>query len=382
MHTLHAARAGAVIRREAMKRVTNSTSARLGAQALLSAYALYKLAPCALQAARAARNLLQAAEDFSRALAHAARDTRLYLELRNNPDTSSPGAHGRGLDIVDEPPRALTALLGALATPDALRILATVTEAAVRATLPLPSHRPITAHGFPQQLRTGEPAHLHANQAAHPHISLRALDGVLRALDSPHGRKVTEHAVSAASKSAVQAVAALQPGIEDGAVNPLDRLLDAALSERGRALVLDALAVVVRAAVPALLTAHARAPDTKRNTNNTPGAVERVLTRALRDRALVRDVVRVAATEAVRAYLITSARRGLTPSPSPNTNRRLSMSNSTPRRTPTTLPSTPSARAPEPPALWRTVGQAAATAARRWLLRAARDNAQPSWIVF
>ncbi len=319
---------------------------RHGVYALAAIYALYKAGPVAIQLARSLRRLVDVADDATAALQAAAREVRQQLE---------PGEHER------PPPRVLRNLMACLASPDALRIITAI----VRAALPTAP----TANG--------------------PAVAGISLDGVLRALDTPHGQRVTANVVAAATAAVVTTPAAeTKEGAEQ--THPVDKLLDAALSERGRALVLDALGVVVRSAVPVLLAAgaakargtpspHVRTPTSATPISDSPSpssSMEHLLARALRDRALVRDVVRVAATEAVKAYLTTNARLRFAPAtPSP---RRPSSQ----RRIPSTLtPPTPRRINPEP-ALWRTIGQAAANATRRWLLRAADQNPQPSWIVF
>lgn len=365
---------------------------RRGVATLAVAYALYRLAPTALRLVRTTKKLLVAADDVTTAFAAAARELRQQF-------ASSTGEPGET--------KALEGLLRALSSPDSLRILSTLVKAAIPASV----NSPNSAGQSPMDI----------------------LDGVLKAFDTPHGKRVATNVVSAA----VHAVIESQPppttirsstvdskqkkhGAKHQFSHPVDRLIDAALSDRGRALVLDALAMVVRTAVPAIVAVHSRpssssvhgtpsrsAPSPSLPTtpgrnvqptnvpssnNSTPqrqpvGGMERIVSRALRDRALMKDIVRVAAAEGVKTYLTTSVRLKFAPqsqlSPSPSSSighsRRLSSSSLPIRRTATRR--VPNIPGPEP-ALWKTVGQAAAAAARRWLLRAARDNPQPSWIVF
>lgn len=382
---------------------------RSSAAALLAAYALFRTAPAAARMLRALRRTLAAADDVSAVVATLAKEVRTLV-----------------LDRAPAAPRALRRVLRALAAPDALRILrhiaAAATLAVMKATRPTPTI------------------------ALAPRQDTKAfVDAALQALDSPHGKRVAATIVAAATREAVTVLTApctrrkMQVESTTSGEPPLvDRVMDAATSERGRALLLDALAVAVRAAVPAVLAAQARPPAVSptppapqstprscapqsppqaptpqsppsQSPPSTPTPLERVAARVLHDQSLVRDVVRTAAAEAVRAYLTTNARLRLaaaaaasaTPSPAPSPQR------APPRSlTPVSAAAAhmnadarrrrereramralqriaqPAEDSDEGGALWRTVASALAADARRWMLRVASARPGPGWTLF
>eukprot|EP00171_Calliarthron_tuberculosum_P017586 IDg17586t1 len=279
---------------------------RSSAAALLAAYALFRALPSLTRLLRAARRTLAAADDATAVAAALAKDLRALV-----------------LDRAPAAPRALRRVLRALAAPDALRILrhvaAAAAAAAVRAARPPP------------------PLVVAETQGRSDTVAL--VDGALRALDSPHGRRVTATVVAAAAREAAMALAAPHPRRKAAAcagaqAQPLrgesdiaDQVMEVATSEKGKALLLDALAVAVRAAVPAVLATQACAQETTRSCAPSQSApsvdtsasapidasaasdtsaqtpLERVAARVLHDQSLIRDLVRTAAAEAVRAYL-------------------------------------------------------------------------------
>lgn len=317
---------------------------RSSTAALLSAYLIFRSAPAIVRLLRSVRRALGAADDVSTVLSVLAREARTLLLARSG-----------------SPPRALRRFLRALAAPDALRVLrhisAAAAAAAVRATRPPP---PINT------------------PAENPTANI---DAALRAFDSPHGRRVVATVVAAATREAVATLSAPpRKGSQthiDTASNPptIDVIINSFTSERARPLVLDALAVAVRNAIPAILSA----PSRSNSSTGEPDALQRILTTALHDRELVSHVVRTAASEAVRAYLTNSARiRLATAAASP--------SRTNPECRPHTQHSISSLTAvtqsdTSSQSLWRTIANAVAADARRWMLRSGGDRNQ-RWILF
>lgn len=371
---------------------------RSGAAALAAAYVALRLAPHGLRLLRTGRQLLLAADDASAVGARAAAEARAYV-------LAGPGSPAA-------PPRALRRVLRALAAPEALRILRHLAAAAASGA--------VQAAGAPGPGADGD-----------------AAERALRALASPAGERVVRTLVATAVREAIATgsdlarAEARRAGAKPGP--PLvEKLIEAGLSDRGRRLILDAVAVVARVAVPIVLTAPpAPAPPAstatstrahrlsiptsgvsspRRGQSPSPApasphrgdALERLAARAFRDRGLVRDVVRVAAAEAVRAYLTTQARlrfgtgtasvtSSVGPSPAPSPARSLVATGVTAaapgraaRERARHMRSDRVAPAAEeaPSALWRAIVGGIRADAHAAILRLAANRSSPGWILF
>lgn len=246
-------------------------------------------------------------------------------------------------------PRSLRRLLKLAASPDALSVLHRLAGG--------------VAQGVTRQLQTSPPStHAPARDCAPPaqQPAAHRLHELIVALAAPAGQAVVRNVVSTAVREGVHAVVEANERRRDPCDRPWPEVVVAGLtSDKGRQLVVDVATNVARTVVPAFVQAqaaqtHAQAsaqgdltsvaalspmasplrkkrppscgsarnslspatesPITKHlvmsvmQAQGSAGVVERLALLAIRDKALVREVVRTVVSEAVRTYLTTQAK--------------------------------------------------------------------------